>query len=296
MVCTAGHEPGPPADPRLTQYWKYDLRGPARRRTRRPRRRGSRDRPPAPPSTAPRRLRSPCGCRCRASSCGRPARAGPRPRRRARDAVPECRHPETGDGIEIAVAVDVHQLAPLGTLHHDRPVARAYVAIWVNPVVPARAAFPVRSSCWWRPSVPSMVAVASKSTTLPVGRGPATTVSGRVPPPPDGRRPRAARPRRCGPSRPAGRTARRPERPSGRRQCVTLSVAAAASSRAGRSGRCSRRVPLEVVLVLGLGLPEGTGRRDLGDHLAGQSPEASTSTMVRRRRLLGVARVEDGRR
>ena len=56
--------------------------------------------------------------------------------------------------------------------------------------------------------------------------------------------------------------------------------ASAASSSAARSGRCSRRDAAQVVLVLGLGLPEVADRRDLGHHLARPEPEALTSAMV----------------
>src|SRR5436309_244964 len=60
--------------------------------------------------------------------------------------------------------------------------------------------------------------------------------------------------------------------------------------------RVAARVALEVVLVLGLGLPEGTGGRDLGDDLAGpQAGRLDVGDGVLGYRLLPVARVEDRR-
>src|SRR5262249_15177648 len=59
--------------------------------------------------------------------------------------------------------------------------------------------------------------------------------------------------------------------------------------------RVTVRVPLEVVLVLRFGLPERTGRRDLGDHLAG--PDAGGIDVgdgVFGDLSLLVRRVEDG--
>src|SRR5271166_4533032 len=56
------------------------------------------------------------------------------------------------------------------------------------------------------------------------------------------------------------------------------------------------RVPLEVVLVLGLGLPERAGRRHLGDHLARpKAGRVDVGDRVLGDLLLLVAEVEDGR-
>src|ERR1700722_19229886 len=55
-------------------------------------------------------------------------------------------------------------------------------------------------------------------------------------------------------------------------------------------------VLLQVVLVLGLGLPERAGRRDLGDDLARpQAGGVDVGDGVLGGLLLGVAEVEDGR-
>src|SRR6202020_2238738 len=55
-------------------------------------------------------------------------------------------------------------------------------------------------------------------------------------------------------------------------------------------------VMLQVVLVLGLGLPERSGRGYLGDHLARpQAGGVDVGDRVLRGLLLGVAEVEDGR-
>nr|WNL65410.1 hypothetical protein GPGIFMOB_00361 [Acinetobacter gerneri] len=48
--------------------------------------------------------------------------------------------------------------------------------------------------------------------------------------------------------------------------------ASEAPSRDGRSGRCSRRVLLQIILVIGLGLPELADRLDLGHHFAIPQP------------------------
>ena len=55
-------------------------------------------------------------------------------------------------------------------------------------------------------------------------------------------------------------------------------------------------IALEVVLVLGFGLPEGTGRRDFGNDLAGPDPRGvDVGNRVLGNRSLLVGREEDGR-
>ena len=66
----------------------------------------------------------------------------------------------------------------------------------------------------------------------------------------------------CGPPRPRARTRVRAPEVSGRRPLRQL------PARAREVAGVAVGDALQVVLVLGLGLPEGAGRRDLGDHLA----------------------------
>src|SRR5580693_8990662 len=67
-------------------------------------------------------------------------------------------------------------------------------------------------------------------------------------------------------------------------------------ARAHEVARVPVGVALQVVLVLGLGLPERAGRRDLGDHLARpQAGGVDVGDRVLGGLLLRVAEVEDGR-